>query len=444
MPGYLTVIGGGLAGIEAAFQAVRLGVPVRLYEMRPDISTSLHKSDLLGELVGSNSFGVERPDRVSGLLIAELRQLGSVVLQAADATRLKVGGVLCVDRRAFAEYLTARVEQTSGIELCRKPAEAIQPADTTVVATGPLTSSPLARSLFSLTEHEYRFFYAATEPLFEHDSVELSATWTQKRFGDDQPEYRNCWLDASDFERFGGLLTEIGNAMPEGIDSDQIAREYTPIETIALRDGVDSLIRGTMNPAGLNRPGMDELPFAVCQLCPDDATGTLFRPVNMRTGLIPERQQKLFREISALRRVEFARFGQLHRAVFVDAPSLLLPTLQLRSRPEVFLAGSIAGLTGYAAAAASGCFAGIGAALRATGQQPLSPPPDTLSGAMCHALVQPSERASMPVQVTFGMLAPTGGDQSVSKEARRARQLQQSMSAIEDYMDSAKSHLPEL
>jgi methylenetetrahydrofolate--tRNA-(uracil-5-)-methyltransferase len=402
------------------------------------MQTRLHSSELLGELVGTNCLGVNRLDRASGLLISELRRMGSAVIQAADATRLNVDGVLCVDRRAFAEYLTTLVEQTGQIELRRTQVEAIAQTGVTVMATGPLTTSPAARSLFTITGHEFRFFYAATEPLFDAAFVDLQATWCQGRFGEGQPQYRNCRLDAGGFERICEMLAETEDSLPVGVDSNQVHRDYVALETLVAHDGVEALTHGPMKPAGLNLPGTNQTPFAVCQMCPDDATGSRLRPVNMRTGLDHRYQQRLFREFIGLQHVEFTRFGRLQRAVYVDAPTLLAPTFQLKCRPQLFLAGAITGLASYTAAAMSGWFAGVGAARLLQGKEPLMPPPQALCGAMSRALVQPSEAAFRPLQATFGMLPRTNGNGGISKKDKRERQLVASTNALARFMEDVE------
>ncbi len=431
---HVTIIGGGLAGAEAAYQAARRGTAVRLYEMRAGVQTAMHQTGLLGELVGTSSFGLDEPDRATGLLIGELRHLDSLIIRAADATRVMNSNLLTVDRQAFAEFVTEQIQRHPGIELCREEAAAVSLQGPVVIATGPMTSSPLARSLFRITGEEYRFFYGATEPLIDAASIEDDATWLQARFDEDQPLYRNCALDQGQFERFLAVLAEAGSNLPEGVNIDNVLSQYLPLEVSAAQSD-RPLTAGPLNPAGLRRPGSERPPFAVSQLCPENAEHSVYRAVNMHTGISAPDQQRLFSNISGLERAEFVRYGALHSALYVNSPALLQPTCELTRRPGLFLAGAITGLQGYAAVTASGWLAGINAARCLQGQQLVQLPADSLCGAMTRSLVTADVQTFRPLSVNFGML-PEGGDTTdISKEQRRAARAQKALDALDRFVE---------
>ncbi len=440
---HVTIIGGGLAGAEAAYQAATHGARVRLYEMRPEVATPMHRTGLLAELTGGSSFGLDRPDRATGLLIAELRRLGSLIIQAADATRLMDSSLLTVDRLAFAEYVTERIQQHPDIELCRQAGDTVALTGPAVIATGPMTAAALARSLFRVTGQEYCFFYGATEPLIEAASLDAEATWLQARFDEDQPAYRNCALTEQQFERFLAVLEKAGSGLPEGLSSDDILNQYLPLE-VAAAEGDRPLSAGPLNPAGLRPPGSDQQPFGVCQLCPDDAEHSVYRAVNLRTGLPPPEQQRLFSNVAGLERAEFVRHGGLHRAVYINSPALLQPTYELRRRPGLLLAGAIAGVVGYAAVAASGWLAGINALRRLQDQEPVMLPAEALCGAMTRVLVTAAPESFRPLAVNFGMLPADAIAGDIPKEQRRAAQAEQAFAALDDFMEHNKLKPAEL
>ncbi len=430
----ITVIGGGPAGAEAAYQAASRGAAVRLYEMRPHAQTPMHSTGLLAELTGAASFGMDQPDRATGLLLAELRRLGSLIVQAADATRMDSADLHTVDRHAFAEYVTRRIEAHENIEVLRKEADGGALEGPAVIAGGPMVSSAIARRLFGITGEEFRFFYGATEPLIEGDSIDREATWLQSRFGEDQPVHLNCPLDEAQLAGSSAVLAEAGACLPEGITADMVLPEYVPLE-VSVAEGDRALTRGPLNPAGLSKPGSDVPPSAVCRLLPETADHWVWRAVGMHTGLPPGEQERLLHNIGGLENVRLVRYGALHRAAYVNSPSVLEPTYELRQRCGVFLAGGITGLQDYAAAAASGWLAGVNGSRLLCGEELVTFPAETLCGGLSLSLTAGDPALFRPVTATFGLLAARPGDEGASKEERRAAQTERALTALDRLME---------
>jgi methylenetetrahydrofolate--tRNA-(uracil-5-)-methyltransferase len=430
--GQITVVGGGLAGAEAAYQAACRGAEVRLYEMRPEVGTAMHGGSLLAELTGSGCFGPEQVDRATGLLIHELRELGSVIVEAADATAIIRDAVLCVDRRAFAEHVTEAIEQHPGIEVVRAETAPMATETPVVVATGPLTSSLAARALFRLTGEEFGFYYGACEPLLAADSLDDSRIWSQSRFDEGEPIYRNCAIDEEQFERFVGVLAEYGNGLGEGVATAEVYHEYKPLE-VAVAEGEKPLNASRLSAGGFTDPTIGRQPAAVCQLCPDDADGTTWRAVNMHTGLPPTQQHRLLAEVGGLERAEFVRYGRLHRAVCVNAPLVLEPTYELAQHRGVFIAGALTGVVGYTAAAASGWLAGVNAVRRLEERDAVALPVTSLCGAMAEALVGGSGVHSRPFAVNFGMVRSDETEGEGSKEQRRLAKAERALASLVEF-----------
>ncbi|MFI0607265.1 MAG: methylenetetrahydrofolate--tRNA-(uracil(54)-C(5))-methyltransferase (FADH(2)-oxidizing) TrmFO [Anaerolineae bacterium] len=403
----VTVIGGGLAGVEAALQAAGAGAQVRLFEMRPVRGTPAHVSDRLAELVCSNSFGSFLPDRAGGLLKAEMRRLGSHVLAAAEAHALPAGGALAVDRDAFAAQLTRAVEEHPFIELRREEATAI-PEGTAVIASGPLTSSAMAEAIAGLTGEEHLYFYDALAPIVLADSIDMTKAFRASRYGRGQEEdgdYINCPLDRPGYEAFVAALLEAEASTPRDFEADIFFEGCLPIEIIAAR-GPRALAFGPMRPVGLTDPNTGRRPYAVVQLRQDNVAGSLFNLVGFQTHLRWGEQERVLRLIPGLEAAEFVRLGQMHRNTFICSPRLLEPSLALHSRPDLFFAGQITGIEGYTGNAASGILAGLNAARAAFGRPALLLPPDTMLGALCHYITACEPKHFQPMKANFGLLPP--------------------------------------
>lgn len=404
------VVGGGLAGCEAAWQAARYGVAVTLYEMRPTVPTPAHRTANLAELVCSNSLGSDLLDRAAGLLKHELRLQGSLLIQAADATAVPAGTALAVDREAFSEWVTAALEREPLIRVVREEVRSL-PEGVTIIASGPLTSDALAEALSRLTGEEHLFFYDAMAPIVAAESIDLTIAFRQSRYrAREEPEggdYLNCPLDAEAFQRFVTALVD-AEQVPLPDFERQGPRYFEgclPIEVLARR-GARALLFGPMRPVGLRDPRTGRRPYAVVQLRQDNAAASLYNMVGFQTNLRWSEQARVFRLIPGLEHAEFVRYGQMHRNTYVNSPAILSRTLALRDRPTVFLAGQLAGVEGYAGNIATGLVAGVNAARVARGEPPLVWPETTMTGALCRYLCEADVTSFQPMKANFGLLPP--------------------------------------
>lgn len=405
----LTIVGGGLAGAEAAWQAAQLGVRVRLYEMRPQQATPAHVSDQLAELVCSNSMGSFLPHKAPGLLKAEMRGLGSFILACAEETAVPAGSSLAVDREGFAHLVTTRIATHPNIELVRAEVTEI-PADPCIIASGPLTSTPLAQAIGRLTGQEHLYFYDALSPIVHYDSINMEVAFRQSRYDKGEQEegdYINCPMTREEYGRFYEAVRAA-----ETITLRQFEQEdphffegCMPIEVIAER-GVDALAFGPMRPVGLIDPRSGRRPYAVVQLRQDNLVGSLYNIVGFQTNLKWGEQRRVLRLIPGLENAEFMRYGMMHRNTYINAPQLLHPTLQYRARANLFFAGQIVGVEGYMGNAASGLVAGINAARLLQGKLPLIFPTSTMLGALHHYVTHAEAKTFQPMKANFGLFPP--------------------------------------
>lgn len=405
----LTVIGGGLAGSEAAWQAAQRGISVRLYEMRPARQTPAHVTDRLAELVCSNSLGSDLPDRAPGLLKTELRRLGSLIMAAAEQAAVPAGGALAVDRDRFAAEVTRQIEAHPLIKLRREEMTHI-PATPTIIASGPLTSEALAQEIAALAGQEQLYFYDAVSPIVDVESIDLTIAFRANRYdrGDQlEGDYLNCPMTEAEYYIF---VRELRQA--EQIELKQFEQEderffemCLPIEALARRSE-QALAFGPLRPVGLIDPRTGHRPYAAVQLRQDNLAGTLYNLVGFQTNLKWGEQQRVFRMIPGLAEAEFMRYGMMHRNTFINAPQLLEPTLQWRGRPDLFLAGQITGVEGYIGNAATGWLAGLNAARLLRGATPLTLPPTTMLGALCHYVTHAEPKEFQPMKANFGLMPP--------------------------------------
>ena len=407
--GSLTVIGGGLAGSEAAWQAAERGLHVDLYEMRPVRMTPAHVTDQLAELVCSNSLGSNLPDRAPGLLKAELRRLRSLVVACADETAVPAGGALAVGREAFAQRVTERIEAHPRITLHRQEVEAFPERGVVVVATGPLTSPALAAHIAAWAGSDQLYFYDAMAPIVAVDSVDLSVAFRASRYGPDGDEgdYLNCPMTQAEYERF---VDELLNAQRLPLrdferEDPRFFEACLPVEVLAAR-GKQALAFGPLKPVGLTDPRTGRRPHAVVQLRQDDQAATLYNLVGFQTNLTWGEQERVFRLIPGLEQAEFVRFGQMHRNTFINSPTLLRPTLQSVGRDDLLFAGQITGTEGYIGSVASGLVAGLNAARLVQGAEPVQFPPTTMIGALCDYISSAGAKGFQPMKANFGLLPP--------------------------------------
>jgi len=414
------VVGGGLAGCEAAWQAARRGVAVTLFEMKPEHRSPAHSSEDLAELVCSNSLRASDTANAVGLLKQEMRQLGSLVMQAADATAVPAGRALAVDRVAFSRHITVTIESHPRIELCRELVTGIPVGSPVILATGPLTASELTRALGRLLGEEYLYFYDAISPTVYANSIDMDVVFRASRYEPGEGDYLNVPLTRQEYERFVAALVAAETVPLRKFEAALYFEGCLPIEELARR-GRDTLAFGPMKPVGLVDPRTGKRPHAVLQLRQEDKAGVLYNMVGFQTKLrIPE-QRSLLRSLPGLSKAAFARYGSVHRNTYVDAPRCLAPTLELRARPGLYLAGQLAGVEGYVESAALGLVAGINASFAARGERPPQlPPPETAHGALLGYLASASAKSFQPTNVNYGLLPPLG---SAPEPGRRRERL---------------------
>lgn len=422
MTDQVTVIGGGLAGSEAAWQLAERNFRVSLYEMRPHKTTGAHVSDRLSELVCSNSFGSKLPDRASGLLKTELDMLRSLLLSSAERAAVPAGGALAVDREMFSQFVTEAVENHPNITLIREEITEI-PDMPTIIASGPLTSPALAGRIAELTGQEHLYFYDALAPIVAADSINMEIAFRASRYGrgdEDEGDYINCPLNKEEYERF---VTAVLAA--EKIELRDFEREdehffegCLPIEQIAER-GHDSLAFGPMRPVGLTDPRTGRRPYAVVQLRQDNLMGTLYNLVGFQTNIRWGEQKTVLRMIPGLENAEFMRYGQMHRNTFISSPTLLHPTLAFKERPTLFFAGQITGVEGYMGNVATGLVAGLNMARVLRGESGWVIPQTTMLGALCHYVTHAEPKHFQPMKANFGIL-PELSQHVKDKRARYA------------------------
>lgn len=411
------VVGGGLAGSEAAWQVAQAGLDVTLFEMRPTVSTGAHATDGLAELVCSNSLGSSLPDRASGVLLEELRLLGSLLVQHAERSAVPAGGALAVDRGSFSSGVTRALEDHPRIEIRREEVRQV-PAGLGVLASGPLTSPALAQALADLTGEDHLYFFDALSPIVEVDSIDLGLAFRASRYDRGQTaggDYVNCPFDRGEYQAF---VRELVSAERIPLRSFEAPIEdgvragpgpffegCLPVEVIAARSP-DGLAFGPLRPVGLRDPRTGRRPHAVVQLRQDNLAGTLYNLVGFQTNLRQAEQRRVFRMIPGLAGARFARYGQMHRNTFLNAPRLLEASLEMRGRGGLFLAGQITGVEGYLGNIATGLLAGMNAARAAVGEAAIVLPRETMLGALCHYVSHADAGSFQPMKANFGILPP--------------------------------------
>jgi methylenetetrahydrofolate--tRNA-(uracil-5-)-methyltransferase len=413
----VSVVGGGLAGCEATWQLARRGVGVDLFEMRPVRGTPVHQTADLAELVCSNSLRGNALEQAPGLLKEEMRRLDSLVIRVADAVRVPAGSALAVDRGQFARRITEAVEALPGVRIERREIERIPDDPLVIVATGPLTSEPLAREIAAFVGGEHLHFYDAVSPVVEADSIDQGKTFRASRYGKGGgDDYLNCPLDEQQYAAFYAELRAAECAEVKDFEKEFFFEGCLPIEVLASR-GTDTLRFGPMKPVGLVDPRSGRRPYAVVQLRQDNLAASHFSIVGFQTHLKWGEQKRILRMIPGLEAAEFVRFGMIHRNTYLNAPRTLEPTFETRRRPGLFFAGQMSGVEGYVESAASGLVAGIGAAFRAQGQAPRAFPEDTAHGALGRYIARSDPDHYQPTNIAFGLIPEL--DHNVRDKARK-------------------------
>ncbi len=412
----ITVIGGGLAGSEAAWQAARRGARVRLYEMRPVRKTAAHRSENLGEIVCSNSLKSDEPGTAPYLLKEELRRGGSLLLEVAHETSVPAGAALAVDRERFAEEVTRRIDAHPLIEVIREEAVTLPDDGPVIIATGPLTSPALSDEIARLTGSDHLYFYDAISPVVEADSINTSVAFRAARYDKGGADYINCPMDEAEYNRFYDALVSAESVRLHEFEQTMYFEGCLPIEEIARR-GRDTLRYGPMKPVGLRDPRTGHQPFAVVQLRQENLLADSYNLVGFQNHLKFGEQKRVLQLVPGLEQAEFIRFGQIHRNTFICAPLVLGETLQVRARPDILFAGQISGVEGYIEAMATGFMAGVHASELARGRAPVAPPRRTAMGSLVNYIANAEAKNFQPMNITFALLVPL--DEADRKRVRR-------------------------
>jgi methylenetetrahydrofolate--tRNA-(uracil-5-)-methyltransferase len=422
----VVVIGGGFAGVEAAWQAAQGGARVRLFEMRPVRQTPAHRTDRLAEIVCSNSLKSDEPGTAPYLLKEELRRGGSLVLDAAMRTRVPAGAALAVDRQRFAELVTERITAHPNITLVREEATRVETDAVTVIAAGPLCSDALAEEVARLTGGTGLYFYDAISPIVAADSINTEVAFRAARYGKGGDDYLNCPMTEEEYARFYDALVSAQSVPLQRFEETRWFEACLPLEELARR-GRDTLRFGPMKPVGLRDPRTGREPYAAVQLRQENLMADAYNLVGFQNHLRYGEQARVIRQIPGLERAEFLQFGQIHRNTYINAPRVLAPTLRMREHESVFFAGQISGVEGYVESVASGWLAGINAARVARGLAPVEAPAQTATGALARYVSGADAEKYQPVNITFALLEPLAEEERrrfKRKRERHARQVE--------------------
>jgi methylenetetrahydrofolate--tRNA-(uracil-5-)-methyltransferase len=436
----LTIIGGGLAGCEAAWQAARAGITVTLYEMKPQRFSPAHHSSDLAELVCSNSLRGTGLNNAVGCLKEEMRRCGSLFMTAADATAVPAGGALAVDRQAFSAFISERITRHPLIELRREELTAIPSRRPVIIASGPLTSEDLARDIARLTGSEQLYFYDAIAPIVEADSIDFSIAWRASRYGRGGDDYVNCPLSENEYHAFVSALKAAEKVPGRPFEQVIHFEGCMPIEEMAAR-GDMTLAFGPMKPVGLPDPRTGREPFAVVQLRQDNLHATLYNMVGFQTKLTYPEQRRILRTIPGLQNARFARLGSMHRNTFVNAPACLERSLKFKGDGQLFFAGQITGVEGYVESAASGFLAGLFAAWQLNGRTLPLPPATTSLGALLTHLAASAPDSFQPMNVNYGLFPPLEGRRRKRTE-RRLALAERALKDLDTWWQSIAGRLP--
>lgn len=435
----ISIVGGGLAGSEAAWQISRSGLAVRLFEMRPQTSTPAHKTGWLGELVCSNSLKSDLPGTAPYLLKQELRNMGSLLLCIADEVKVPAGHALAVDREEFSRRVTAEIAADSNIEIVREEVPEI-PDGITIIASGPLTSDALNNAIVRFAGSENLYFYDAISPIVDAATLDRSRLFAASRYGKGGEDYLNSFLSQEEYTRFYHELITAESVPLHDFERAMYFEGCLPIEELARR-GEDTLRFGPMKPVGLTDPRTGRRAYAAVQLRLENLMADSYNLVGFQNHLRFPEQQRVFRLIPGLETAEFLRFGQIHRNSYIHSPRLLLPTLQARTRPDLFFAGQICGVEGYIESIATGLLAGMNAARLACGLSPVSPPPRTACGSLVHYIANEALEKFQPVNISFGIL-PAGSESLKSgrkdRKERHRIQVDEALMTMDQWLQSVK------
>ncbi|WP_024831384.1 methylenetetrahydrofolate--tRNA-(uracil(54)-C(5))-methyltransferase (FADH(2)-oxidizing) TrmFO [Ruminiclostridium josui] len=398
----VNVIGAGLAGCEAAYQIAKRGINVTLYEMKPDKTTPAHHSDNFAELVCSNSLRSDQMENAVGLLKEELRIMDSLIMKAADETRVPAGGALAVDREGFSQYITEEIKKNSNIEIVNREMDTVPDENITIIATGPLTSEPMFNYIKGITGEDYLHFFDAAAPIVTYDSINMDKAFKAARYGKGSEDYINCPMTREEYEIFYDALVNAEAAEVKDFEKNMVFEGCMPIESMAHR-GKDTMRFGPLKPVGLIDERTNIKPYAVVQLRQDNKNATLYNIVGFQTHLKWPEQKRVFRLIPGLENAEFVRYGVMHRNTYINSPKLLDNTYRLKSNENLYFAGQITGVEGYIESTSSGFVAGINAAAQCLGKERIIFPANTAIGALSNYISDVSVKNFQPMNVNFGI-----------------------------------------
>ena len=428
------IIGGGLAGVEAAWQAAQLGAEVNLYEMRPAKQTPAHRTDKLAEIVCSNSLKSDEPGTASYLLKEELRQAGSLVMSAAAETRVPAGAALAVDRERFATLITDRIENEPRIRLVREEVTTVADDQITIIATGPLSSDALTTEIMKLTGSDQMYFYDAIAPIIAAESIDTSIAFRAARYDKGGDDYLNCPFNEEQYGRFHTELLGAKSVPLQRFEETRWFEACLPIEELARR-GVDTLRFGPMKPVGLRDPRTGREPYAAVQLRQENLMADAYSLVGFQNHLRYGEQARVLRLIPGLENAEFLQFGQIHRNTYICSPRVLQATMQMRERPNLFFAGQITGVEGYVESVAIGWLAGVNAARLAFGVSLVEPPVRSATGALAHYVSHAEATNFQPVNITFALLPPLAEPFKLKGRKKRERRQIQVEIALKEWSE---------
>lgn len=430
----INVIGAGLAGSEAAWQIAKRGLKVRLYEMRPEKKTPAHHTQNFAELVCTNSLRANQLTNGAGLLKEEMRRLDSIIMEAADTHNVPAGGALAVDRETFSSAITEKLTNHPNVEVIREELTEI-PEGLTVIATGPLTSDPLAQAIKRLTDDEGLYFYDAAAPIVEKSSLDMDKIYLKSRYDKGEAAYLNCPMTEEEFYNFYHELINAEMAELHDFEDQKFFEGCMPIEQMASR-GEKTMLFGPLKPVGLEDPKTGKEPFAVVQLRQDNAAGNLYNLVGFQTHLKWGEQKRVFSMIPGLENAQFVRYGVMHRNTYLRSPEFLNATYQNKKRADLLFAGQMTGVEGYVESAASGLYAGINAALIAQGKEPVVFPEETMMGAMAHYITHASPKHFQPINANFGII-PRLEKRIREKRERNLALSQRALAVLEEFKTTA-------
>ncbi|ACL69512.1 methylenetetrahydrofolate--tRNA-(uracil(54)-C(5))-methyltransferase (FADH(2)-oxidizing) TrmFO [Halothermothrix orenii] len=423
----LIVIGAGLAGCEATWQAINRGVEVDLYEMRPEQKTPAHNTGFFAELVCSNSLGANHLHNAGGILKEEMRHLNSLIIKTADKHRVPAGRALAVDRNEFAREITKKLKEHPGVHYHNEEVTDIPEDRVVIIATGPLTSDKLTKEIKKLTGEEYLYFFDAAAPIITADSIDYNKVFRASRYEDGKGDYLNCPMSREEYEEFWNALVSAERHQPHNFEKDMYFEGCLPIEVLAER-GKKTLLFGPLKPVGLVDPNTQEKPYAVVQLRQDNAEGTLYNLVGFQTRLKWGEQKRIINMIPGLENAEIVRYGVMHRNTYLNSPKLLNSCYQLRHKENIFFAGQITGVEGYVESASSGLIAGLNAARLLQGKELLRFPRTTAHGALSSYISNPAKDKLQPMNINFGLFPPL----DIKIRNKRERKEKKGTRALED------------